>query len=72
VPAAVPAQAARELKERIEAERRGVPFVVFRDRDGRQSVVELNAERLSVGRSKTADLSLSFEPQVSACPRGRA
>ena len=65
VATAVPAQTAPELKERIEAERRGTPFLVFRNGDGRQRVLELTGNRISVGRSETADLSLAFEPQVS-------
>jgi pSer/pThr/pTyr-binding forkhead associated (FHA) protein len=62
---AVPAETARELKERIEAERRGAPFVVYRDGEGHQLIRELDADRFSVGRSETADVSLHFDAQVS-------
>jgi hypothetical protein len=63
--ASVPAETASELKERIEAERRGAPFTIHRDGAGRQVIRELSADRLSVGRSETADVSLEFDPQVS-------
>jgi pSer/pThr/pTyr-binding forkhead associated (FHA) protein len=64
---AVPAETARELKARIEAERRGAPFLVYRDADGQQMIRELAAgrDRLTVGRSEAADVSLEFDPEVS-------
>jgi pSer/pThr/pTyr-binding forkhead associated (FHA) protein len=64
---AVPADTAGELKERIEAERRGAPFVVWRDAGARQVLLELGVDtgRLTVGRSDAADLSLPFDSEVS-------
>jgi pSer/pThr/pTyr-binding forkhead associated (FHA) protein len=64
---AVPAETARELKARLEAERRGAPFLVYRDRRGTQLIRELDAGpgRLTVGRSEAADVSLEFDPEVS-------
>jgi pSer/pThr/pTyr-binding forkhead associated (FHA) protein len=64
---AVPAETARELKARIEAERRGAPFLVYRDAEGRQLIRELDGsrDRLTVGRSEAADVSLEFDPEVS-------
>ncbi|HEY7150648.1 MAG TPA: FHA domain-containing protein [Solirubrobacterales bacterium] len=62
---AVPAETARELKERIEAERRGAPFLVYREPDGGQVVRVLDAGRLTVGRSDTAEVSLEHDPRVS-------
>jgi pSer/pThr/pTyr-binding forkhead associated (FHA) protein len=64
---AVPAETAVELKARIEAERRGVPFLVYRDREGNQLVRELDGgpDRLTVGRSEAANISLGFDPEVS-------
>ena len=64
---AVPAETARELKARIEAERRGAPFLVYRDAEGRQLIRELEGgrDRLTVGRSGAADISLDFDPEVS-------
>jgi len=39
-----------ELKARIEAERRGVPFLVYRDDLGGQTIRELEEVELTVGR----------------------
>jgi hypothetical protein len=63
----VPAETAGELKERIETERRGLPFLVYRDAEGRQRIHGLVEDRgrLSVGRSEAADVSLEFDPEVS-------
>jgi pSer/pThr/pTyr-binding forkhead associated (FHA) protein len=56
-----------ELRERIEAERRGDPFLVFRDGDGRQRLVLLDAERgrATVGRSPGNDVALAWDTEVS-------
>ena len=64
---AVPAETARELKARLEAERRGAPFLVYRDADGQQLIRQLDGagERLTVGRSDAAEINLEFDPEVS-------
>jgi len=64
---AVPAQTGGELKQRLEAERRGDPFVVYRDGSGEQVIVGLTAERprLAVGRGAEADLLLDFDAEAS-------
>jgi pSer/pThr/pTyr-binding forkhead associated (FHA) protein len=62
---AVPPETARELKERIEAERRGAPFLVYRDAASRQLIRELQEDRLTVGRSEAAEVRLEFDPEVS-------
>jgi pSer/pThr/pTyr-binding forkhead associated (FHA) protein len=55
-----------ELRERIEAERRGRPFLVFRDGDGAQRLLDLTAnERLSIGRGAGNELSLPWDTEVS-------
>lgn len=55
-----------ELRERIEAERLGRPFLVFRDGDGSQRLLELSGhERLSVGRGTGNELSLPWDTEVS-------
>jgi pSer/pThr/pTyr-binding forkhead associated (FHA) protein len=59
------ASTAAELKERIEAERRGMPFVVYRDGDGTQTLVELTGTELTVGRREDNDLALDWDQQVS-------
>jgi pSer/pThr/pTyr-binding forkhead associated (FHA) protein len=56
-----------ELKERIEAERRGRPFLVLRDGDGVQRIVDLGdaAERLTIGRSAASDVPLPWDAEAS-------
>ncbi|MDX6724414.1 MAG: hypothetical protein QOD73_2818 [Solirubrobacteraceae bacterium] len=56
-----------ELRERIEAERRGHPFLVFRAGDREQRILDLEArgERLSVGRGVSNDVSLPWDTEVS-------
>jgi hypothetical protein len=56
-----------DLRERIEAERRGRPFLVFRDEDHAQQIVDLDrqGDRLSVGRGLTNGLSLPADTEVS-------
>jgi pSer/pThr/pTyr-binding forkhead associated (FHA) protein len=63
----VPAETAAELKERIDAERHGAPFLVYRDAEARQLILALEGERdrFSVGRSEEADLRLGFDREVS-------
>ena len=63
----VPAETAGELKERIDAERHGSPFLVYRDETGRQLIQILGEDlgRLSVGRSEAADVSVAFDAEVS-------
>jgi DNA-binding CsgD family transcriptional regulator len=56
-----------ELRERIEAERRGRPFLVFRDDEHEQQILDLDGqgERLSVGRGATNEVSLPWDTEVS-------
>jgi pSer/pThr/pTyr-binding forkhead associated (FHA) protein len=55
-----------ELRDRIEAERRGRPFLVFRDGDGSQRLLDLaSLDRLSVGRGTGNELSLPWDTEVS-------
>jgi pSer/pThr/pTyr-binding forkhead associated (FHA) protein len=56
-----------ELKERIEAERHGRPFLLFRDGDGAQRIVGLGdaPARLTIGRSAASDVALSWDSEVS-------
>jgi pSer/pThr/pTyr-binding forkhead associated (FHA) protein len=62
----VPAQSAGELKERIEAEREGDPFLVFRGADDGQHLVSL-AERTRriIGRGDEAEVDLGSDSEVS-------
>lgn len=55
-----------ELRERIAVERRGQPFLVYRDGGGAQRIVELaRSRRVSVGRSPECDVTLAWDPEVS-------
>jgi pSer/pThr/pTyr-binding forkhead associated (FHA) protein len=56
-----------ELKKRIEAERRGAPFLVYRDAAGGQVLVELDPGRnqLTIGRRADSDIALAWDGEVS-------
>jgi pSer/pThr/pTyr-binding forkhead associated (FHA) protein len=56
-----------ELRERIEAERTGRPFLVLREEGGPQRIVELDrfGTRLSVGRAISNEVSLPWDTEVS-------
>ena len=56
-----------ELRDRLEADRRGEPYLVLRDGEGAQRIVVLGSteDRCTVGRTATAELSLSWDEQVS-------
>lgn len=56
-----------ELAQRIDAERRGVPFVLHLDGDGRQRIVELGSAEasLSIGRRPSSDIPLPWDTEVS-------
>ena len=56
-----------ELKERIEAERRGEPFLIYRDGDGGQQIAPLGdgTREFTLGRDDEADIQLGWDRQVS-------
>jgi len=56
-----------ELKRRIEAERRGRPFLLYRDGEDVQRIVELDdaPERFTIGRSESNGLALPWDAEVS-------
>ena len=56
-----------ELREQILARRRGSPFLVYRDGDGRQVIIELHDGRrgLTIGRRQANDIALSWDAEVS-------
>ena len=54
-----------ELKARIEAEKRGEPFLVYRDGDRRQTIMELLGDELTVGRRADNDVALPWDEEVS-------
>ena len=57
----------RELMARIEAERRGTPFLIYRDGDGNQRVVDLAGapSRVCIGRNPDSDLPLPWDGEAS-------
>jgi pSer/pThr/pTyr-binding forkhead associated (FHA) protein len=55
-----------ELQEQLVAARGGVPFLLYRDGDERQRIVRLEGrDHVTVGRDEDADISLSWDSQVS-------
>jgi FHA domain len=56
-----------ELRDRIRMEQRGAPFLVLRDGDDHQVLVELppSPGRLTIGRSAHSDLALAWDHRVS-------
>jgi pSer/pThr/pTyr-binding forkhead associated (FHA) protein len=55
-----------ELAERLQAERRGTPFALYLDGDGRQRIVELSDGRpLCIGRLASSDIALPWDTEVS-------
>ena len=59
---------AAELKQQIEAERAGRPFLVLRDGAGEQRIlaIEEGATELWVGRGEASGLRLDWDEEVSA------
>jgi pSer/pThr/pTyr-binding forkhead associated (FHA) protein len=57
----------QDLKDRIAAERRGTPFLVYRDADDLQVIVELapSGEQLTLGRRPTNDIVLDWDSEIS-------
>jgi pSer/pThr/pTyr-binding forkhead associated (FHA) protein len=56
-----------ELAERVAAERRGVPLLVYLDGDGRQRILELGDDlrAVCVGRDPEAEVPLTWDTEVS-------
>jgi pSer/pThr/pTyr-binding forkhead associated (FHA) protein len=67
IPASPRAASGSELKAHIDAERAGLPFIVFRDEDRRQVIFVLagRGERVVLGRSPSTDIRLSWDDQIS-------
>jgi pSer/pThr/pTyr-binding forkhead associated (FHA) protein len=65
-PATPHAATPAELKAQIEAERQGLPFLILRDGEGGHQIVVLgDRERITIGRRSSADISLSWDEEVS-------
>ena len=56
-----------ELAARIQAERHGEPFLLYRDGEGRQVILELEdaRDRVTIGRRASSDVPLAWDPEVS-------
>jgi pSer/pThr/pTyr-binding forkhead associated (FHA) protein len=56
-----------ELRERLEAERRGAPFLVYREEGSGQRIVELPdaVNRFTIGRREGNDLCVRWDAEVS-------
>jgi pSer/pThr/pTyr-binding forkhead associated (FHA) protein len=54
-----------ELQERLAAERRGTPFLLYLDGERRQRIVELTGRSLSIGREDESDVPLPWDGEVS-------
>jgi len=60
------ARSAREIKAIIEAERRGEPFLIWRDTAGEHRITDLcGRTRATVGRGSSCDLVLADDGEVS-------
>jgi pSer/pThr/pTyr-binding forkhead associated (FHA) protein len=57
----------QELRERIEAERRGSPFLVYRTGADEQAILDLGAaaQRITIGRRPSNDIVLDWDSEVS-------
>ena len=53
-----------EVKARLDAERRGEPFLLYRDGEGAQAIVPLIAP-ITVGRRPERDVALTWDSEVS-------
>lgn len=65
VPSSPRAATAAELKAQIDAERRGLPFLVYRDDEGRQTIFELGDGGICLGREAPAEIALAWDGEVS-------
>jgi pSer/pThr/pTyr-binding forkhead associated (FHA) protein len=54
-----------EVAERLAAERRGVPFLLYLDGDRRQRIVALDGPALSIGRDADNEVALPWDTEVS-------
>src|SRR5438034_2671300 len=56
-----------DVKQQVEADRRGLPYLLFRDERGAQTIVALPNDRhsLALGRAAACDICLSWDRRVS-------
>jgi pSer/pThr/pTyr-binding forkhead associated (FHA) protein len=67
LPHALHSSSPAELKARLEADRRGAPYVLYRPRPDEQRIVELApaTDRAAIGRQEACEISLPEDPSVS-------
>ena len=67
LPPALRSVSPTELAERLQVERRGVPFVLYLDGEGRQRIVDLGerVDSLCIGRQLSNDVGLPWDTEVS-------
>jgi hypothetical protein len=66
LPLALHSASPAELKARLDADRRGAPYLLYRQ-EGSQRLVELGGalDRMTIGRQEACDVSLPDDPSVS-------
>ena len=67
LPLALHSSSPAELKERLEADRRGAPYILYRPHEDEQRILSLGAqlERATIGRQEACDVALPEDPSVS-------
>jgi pSer/pThr/pTyr-binding forkhead associated (FHA) protein len=65
LPPAFRAVTPAELAQRLEAERRGMPFLLYLDDGRKQRIVDLDGGELSIGREPASDVRLDWDEEVS-------
>ena len=67
LPLALHSSSPAELKARLEADRRGSPYVLYRPHPDEQRIVELGSDldRAAIGRQEACDIALPRDPSVS-------
>ena len=67
LPLALHSSSPSELQQRLEADRRGIPYLLYRPHPDEQRILELapSVERVTIGRQPACDVSLPEDPSVS-------
>jgi pSer/pThr/pTyr-binding forkhead associated (FHA) protein len=67
LPLALHSSSPSELKARLEADRRGTPYLLYRPHEDEQRILELapELERATIGRQEACDVALPEDPSVS-------
>lgn len=67
LPPALRSVSPSEVAQRLQAERRGAPFLLHLDGAGGQRIVDLAAggDRLTIGRQSSCDVALTWDSEVS-------